>query len=249
MIANEDMTVFFSANDQFSNWFISDFQVKGVRFNCVEQFMMYCKAKLFGDNLTADKILATANPRDQKALGRRVAGYDDTVWCERRSRIVALGCYAKFSQNSALRDALLSTGSTVLVEASPYDRIWGVGLAENDPRVFDPSQWQGQNLLGIALTEARKMLTAELSVAAVSDYTGIGKGECRKALVACDNDPLVACGYLHYLGCAVNLNGQDAEAWTLRQARDYARLLTQDETGRICHAPPPSPKNSGPRMG
>ncbi|MGE8063905.1 NADAR family protein [Pseudomonas sp. NPDC089569] len=163
MFTKGNMTVFFSEKDQFSNWFISEFVVKGVRFNCVEQFMMYCKAKLFGDELTADKIMRAAHPRDQKALGRSVAGYNDAAWCERRGRIVAHGCYAKFSQSPVLRDALLATGTTVLVEASPYDRIWGVGLGEHDPRVLDPRQWKGKNLLGVALTEAREKLVADLS--------------------------------------------------------------------------------------
>lgn len=157
------MTIFFSEKDVFSNWFISEFEVKGVRFNCVEQFMMYCKAKLFGDELTAGKIMSAARPREQKALGRSVKNYDDEAWCERRGRIVARGCYAKFSQNPALRDALLATDGTVLVEASPYDRIWGVGLAEHDPRVLDPRKWQGQNLLGIALMEVREKLVSELA--------------------------------------------------------------------------------------
>ncbi|RMN17146.1 hypothetical protein ALQ64_03143 [Pseudomonas cannabina] len=163
MMTKGNMTVFFSEKDHFSNWFISEFEVKGVRFNCVEQFMMFCKAKLFGDELTAGKIMAASHPRDQKALGRIVAGYNDAAWYERRGRIVAHGCYAKFSQNQILREALLATGNTVLVEASPYDRIWGVGLAENDPRVLDPRQWKGQNLLGVALKAVREKLVADLS--------------------------------------------------------------------------------------
>ncbi|WP_095158161.1 NADAR family protein [Pseudomonas sp. Irchel 3E13] len=163
MLTKGNMTIFFSAKDQFSNWYISDFEVKGVRFNCVEQMMMFCKAKLFGDELTASKIMAATHPRDQKALGRCVVGYDDDAWSERRGRIVARGCYAKFSQSLVLRDALLATGNTVLVEASPYDCIWGVGLAEHDPRVLDPSQWKGLNLLGIALTDVRAKLHAGAS--------------------------------------------------------------------------------------
>lgn len=155
-----NMTLFFSDRDLFSNWFISEFDVKGVRFNCVEQFMMFCKAKLFGDELTAGKIMTATHPREHKALGRQVAGYNDAVWTERRLRIVASGCYAKFSQNPVLRDALLATGDTVLVEASPYDCVWGVGLAEHDPRVLDPRQWKGQNLLGVALADVRSRLAA-----------------------------------------------------------------------------------------
>jgi ribA/ribD-fused uncharacterized protein len=161
MITKGNMTLFFSEKDQFSNWFISEFEVKGLRFNCVEQLMMLCKARLFGDTATADKIMAAAHPRDHKALGRSVSGYDDAVWSERRGRIVAHGCYAKFSQNQVLRDALLATGETLLVEASPYDVIWGVGLGQHDPRILDPRQWKGQNLLGLALMRVRERLLAE----------------------------------------------------------------------------------------
>lgn len=169
MITKGNLTLFFSEKDQFSNWFISEFEVKGVRFNCVEQMMMFSKAKLFGDDLSAARIMAAKHPRDHKALGRAVIGYNDDVWCARRGRIVAHGCYAKFSQSPTLRDALLATGDTVLVEASPYDRIWGVGLAVHDPRVLDPKQWKGQNLLGIALMEVRAKLVAEVKDQPIAD--------------------------------------------------------------------------------
>lgn len=86
------------------------------------------------------------------------------------------------------------------------------------------------------------------AICSVSEYTGFGRRECRQALAACDNDPLVACGYLHYQGCLVNLNGQDREAWTLDRAREYARLLMLDDDGRIGHAPSPAPKRSGPGL-
>lgn len=165
MITKAGMTLFFSERDHFSNWYRCDFEVKGVGFNCMEQLMMFAKAKLFGDDDTAAKILAATHPRDQKALGRRVAGYVDEVWAERRVRIVVQGCYAKFSQNTALSQALLGTGDTTLVEASPYDPIWGVGLGEHDPRILDPKQWRGQNLLGIALMEVRAKLKAGLTPA------------------------------------------------------------------------------------
>lgn len=86
------------------------------------------------------------------------------------------------------------------------------------------------------------------AIHAVREYTGMGVKECRKAVVACEGDPLMACGYLHYAGCAVNLNGQDVEAWTLRSAKDYAKLLMLDEWGRICQAPAPSLKPLGAGM-
>jgi len=164
MITKGNMTLFFSEKDQFSNWFISEFVVKDLHFNCVEQMMMTAKAYLFGDMAAAAKILAASHPRDHKALGRSVSGYDDAIWSERRGRIVAHGCYAKFSQNQVLREALLATGETLLVEASPYDPVWGVGLGQHDPRILDPRQWKGQNLLGIALMQVRDRLRAESGI-------------------------------------------------------------------------------------
>ncbi len=158
MITKGNMTIFFREHDPFSNWFQSEFEVKGVRFCCMEQMMMFAKAKLFGDEETARKILLATNPRDHKALGRSVAGYIDSIWAERRVRIVAHGCYAKFSQNPTLKAALLATGETKLVEANPYDRIWGVGLAEHDPRILNPETWNGQNLLGVVLEQVRAQL-------------------------------------------------------------------------------------------
>lgn len=125
MRKTESMTLFFSERDSFSNWFKSEFEVKGVKFNCVEQFMMYCKARMFDDIQTADKILLSDSPKEQKRLGREVKGYDDKLWSERRVSIVTAGCIAKFTQNPFLREDLIGTGNTLLVEASPYDRVWG----------------------------------------------------------------------------------------------------------------------------
>lgn len=155
-------TLFFSERDLFSNWYRSPFQIRGISFSCVEQYMMFYKARLFGDEVAANKILHEASPKEQKALGRQVAGYEDSKWVERRMRVVTHGCLAKFSQNPRLNEALRQTAGTTLVEASPYDRIWGVGLGENDPRILDPYQWRGQNLLGQALMEARSHLFPEI---------------------------------------------------------------------------------------
>lgn len=159
-----NLTLFFSENDEFSNWYRSDFEVKGIRFICMEQFMMYCKAKLFGDEKIASDIMHATHPKDHKALGRKVKGYDEDVWKARRDGIVASGCYAKFSQNEKLKRLLLSTEDTILVEASRYDKIWGVGLSENDSRILNPSQWKGLNLLGTALMRARSRIASELKL-------------------------------------------------------------------------------------
>ncbi len=116
---------------------------------------MHGKAMLFGDTAIAAQILAAEHPRDHKALGRKVAGFDPAVWERERERIVYAGNRAKFTQDQALLDTLIATKGTTLVEASPFDKIWGIGLAADDPRAQDPAQWRGLNLLGIVLTKLR----------------------------------------------------------------------------------------------
>jgi ribA/ribD-fused uncharacterized protein len=119
-------TFFFTFKDGFSNWHMAPFDYRGHTFNCVEQFMMYSKARLFNDLEVAAKILATPSPKEQKALGRQVKGFDEALWAEKCEHIVHVGCRENFRQNPHLLSLLMSTGRTALVEASPYDRIWGV---------------------------------------------------------------------------------------------------------------------------
>lgn len=120
--------------------------------------MMAEKARLFGDQAILHQVLSAKTPNDAKALGRRVAGYDDARWTRRRFDAVVQGNLAKFSQSGPLRAFLRGTGTAVLVEASPVDAIWGIGLAADDPRASDPAQWQGLNLLGFALMAVRDHL-------------------------------------------------------------------------------------------
>ena len=122
--------------------------------------MMHGKAVLFDDKDTAAAILDAPHPREQKALGRKVHPFDAKVWERERERIVKDGNRAKFTQNEELLTQLLDTKGTTLVEASPYDKIWGIGLGANDPRAQDPKQWRGKNLLGKVLTELRDELLA-----------------------------------------------------------------------------------------
>ncbi len=154
-------TFFFRPSEMFSQWYPSTFVVDGNTFSCAEQFMMHGKAVLFGDAAIAAQILATASPKEHKALGRKVSGFDDKVWKQHREVIVAAGSRAKFTQNPALLRALLDTAPTELVEASPFDRIWGVGMGADDPRIEDPANWRGGNLLGKILTKLRDELIAE----------------------------------------------------------------------------------------
>lgn len=146
---------FFTEKDEFSNWYRSDFTIKGITFNCIEQYMMYAKAKLFGDHEIAEKILKEPQPASQKALGRKVKNYSDDIWHAQRKKIVTAGLVHKFGQNEYLKECLLNTGSRTMVEASKYDKIWGCGLSEDNPKIDNSKNWPGLNLLGECLEQAR----------------------------------------------------------------------------------------------
>jgi ribA/ribD-fused uncharacterized protein len=141
-----------------SQWYPAPFVVRGQRYAAAEHFMMAEKARIFGDEATRAAILATDDPGKAKALGRKVRDFDEARWQEHRYGIVVEASRAKFEQNAALGDWLRKTGTKILVEASPKDAIWGIGLAASDPRATDPRAWPGLNLLGFALMEAREGL-------------------------------------------------------------------------------------------
>jgi ribA/ribD-fused uncharacterized protein len=143
-----------------SRWWPAEFTVDGATFRSAEHYMMWRKAKLFGDDDTAARVVAAGHPRQAKMLGRRVRDFDEPTWLAHRYEIVVDASVAKFGQHPHLREFLLRTGDRVLVEASPTDRIWGIGLAASDARTGDPAQWIGLNLLGFALMQARAMLRA-----------------------------------------------------------------------------------------
>lgn len=141
-----------------SQWYPCQFEVEGVTYTSAEQCMMAEKAKLFGDEEIRAEILNTDDPRMCKALGRKVKNFDKAVWDKEKEHIVRKGNTKKFLQNSALRNFLLSTGDKVLVEASPTDRVWGIGMGKNNPDALDPQKWRGQNLLGFALMNVRDFI-------------------------------------------------------------------------------------------
>lgn len=141
-----------------SQWWPSAFTVEGVRFATAEHYMMWRKALLFGDEEAAQRIVVASHPRQAKMLGRRVRGFDEQTWVVERRAIVREASVAKFGQSDELRKFLTGTGERILVEASPTDRIWGIGLAATDERTTDPARWRGLNLLGFALMEAREQL-------------------------------------------------------------------------------------------
>ena len=145
-------------NGFLSNWSYSSFTLESITFSSVEQYMMYRKARSFGDEETAKKILATDDFSEIKALGRLVSGYDETTWNGIRQIVVYEGLLAKFSQNDDLRKQLKNTGTAILAECAVKDRIWGIGLSMTDPKRLDQTKWQGKNLLGFTLMMVREKL-------------------------------------------------------------------------------------------
>ncbi|MFF9818293.1 NADAR family protein [Streptomyces sp. NPDC014006] len=141
-----------------SQWWPSPFVVDGVRYATAEHWMMAGKARLFGDAEAERRVLAASHPAEAKKAGRLVRGFDEAVWARERFRIVVEGSVHKFSADPELREFLLNTGDRVLVEASPVDRVWGIGLAADDDAATAPERWRGPNLLGFALMEARERL-------------------------------------------------------------------------------------------
>jgi ribA/ribD-fused uncharacterized protein len=142
----------------FSQWYPAAFEVEGEAYPTAEHWMMASKAKLFCDSEILAQILEAPDPRSAKALGRKVRNFDDKVWKANARRLVTEGNIHKFSQNDELRLFLKSTGDAVLVEASPRDCIWGIGLGQDNPRALDPVTWRGQNLLGFALMDVREKI-------------------------------------------------------------------------------------------
>lgn len=141
-----------------SQWQLCEFIIKEITFNCVEQYFMWQKAKTFGDEEIARMILEAEHPKVQKKLGRSVHGFNQEKWDELKQGIALIGNWAKFSHNEELGIQLLGTGGKELVEASPYDKIWGIGMPIDDPAINDPANWQGLNLLGRTLMITRTLL-------------------------------------------------------------------------------------------
>jgi hypothetical protein len=145
----------------FSQWTFSDFTIDGVEYNSCEQYMMAKKALMFNDKAIHDKIMVTDYPKEQKALGRKVKNFDADKWNAECKQIVYDANYAKFTQNKGMLEFLMDTEGATLVEASPYDKIWGIGLAASDPRVNSRDTWLGTNWLGEAITKVRDDLCLE----------------------------------------------------------------------------------------
>lgn len=152
-------TFFWRDKSPFSQWHPVGFKdEEGNFFKTAEHWMMFKKAKLFGDETVAQKVLKSGHPSKAKKLGREVKNFDSKIWDQHKFNIVKEGNVLKFSQNQELKEKLLETGDTFMVEASPYDRIWGIGLEAKDAKNISEEQWPGENLLGKALDEVRAQL-------------------------------------------------------------------------------------------
>lgn len=148
----------------YSQWCPSNFTIDGVTYNCCEQYMMAKKALLFNDNNAYKEIMATKSPKEQKAIGRKVKGFDKDKWDAVCREIVYEANYAKFTQNAVMKSELLRTGDREIVEASPEDKIWGIGMHESHPDILDKSKWKGTNWLGEAIMRVRETLDKENAV-------------------------------------------------------------------------------------
>jgi len=141
-----------------SQWYDASFEFEGTLYQTAEHFMMAEKARLFGDSEAAIKAVQASNPGEAKKIGRAVKGFISSLWLQKRFSIVVNANLNKFGQHDELKDFLISTDPRVLVEASPVDKIWGIGLAADDAGIENPNLWKGENLLGFALMEVRSIL-------------------------------------------------------------------------------------------
>ena len=164
-----------------SQWYDCSFEIDGILYNTAEQYMMSQKALLFNDNGTNKKIMGVKDPKQYKKLGRQVKNFSSNLWDEKKFDIVVKGNLAKFSQNENLKQFLLNTKNKILVEASPYDKIWGIGMAQDDKDIYNQDKWKGENLLGKALMKVREIIKKEkfpkVLIMMVSSFDGQAKGK------------------------------------------------------------------------
>ena len=154
---SKDKYIFFYGGP-FSQWAQTKFTIDGVTYNTAEQYMMCQKALLFGDDEAYQKILKSHDPSTQKATGRKVKNFDAAKWSAVSKSVVYRANLAKFTSSPYLTKFLLDTGDKEIVEASPTDCIWGIGLAENDPDCYDRTKWRGTNWLGEVIMQVRDTL-------------------------------------------------------------------------------------------
>ena len=159
-MAKEDFIFFWGG--VYSQWYRSEFEIDGITYNTAEQYMMAKKALLFNDSDAYNEIMLEKNPALQKAIGRTVRGFNGDEWNKHCKQYVYDANFAKFTQNPKLYGVIIATGDKEFVEASPEDKIWGIGLVDTDSKAWDKETWEGTNWLGEAITKVRNALIAEL---------------------------------------------------------------------------------------
>ena len=152
---NDQILAFFTKSSPFSNFHPSPFMKNNSTYHCNEQYIQARKAEIFNDDETHSKIMRCKCPYEIKRLGRSVRDFKDHIWTNEAEKVTIEGCMAKFNQNQDLLRALMETNNKELAEAST-DRFWGIGLALNDPNVFNTSAWSGRNTLGKVLMQVRE---------------------------------------------------------------------------------------------
>jgi ribA/ribD-fused uncharacterized protein len=155
VVITPGLVLFWKPPSPFGQWTASSFEIDGKSYSCAEQYMMAEKARLFGDTKIERQIMESDDPRRQQKLGKQVRGFEENQWAADRCNVVFRGNIAKFTQNEDLKTQLLATGNRRMVEASPIDKIWGIGFAANHPNAYDPGAWLGLNLLGKVLEDVR----------------------------------------------------------------------------------------------
>ena len=141
-----------------SQWWVSPFIVEGFEYQTAEHWMMAQKALLFDDKAAFRKIISARTPKEAKYFGRQVLNFNEDIWTSQRMEIVVQGNIHKFNQNKELKHFLIHTGEKILVEASPFYAVWGIGLEADHEKAKNPKCWKGLNLLGFALMEVRDQL-------------------------------------------------------------------------------------------
>lgn len=144
-----------------SQWYPRGFTHEGIHYPTAEHWMMAEKARLFNDEETLQKIIAAEKAPVAKKLGREVKNFDVNVWKTKMCAIVAKGSYLKFGQHPDLLEFLTTTGNKILVEASPFDPHWGIGMDKKAAEATIPENWKGTNWLGWCLMEARDTLIVQ----------------------------------------------------------------------------------------
>lgn len=154
--------IFFYGESPWNQWSPCEFVIDDIQYSSSEQYMMAEKARLFNDPEMLLKIMSTDDCNKIKMeYGRNVRGYSDEVWFKHREKIVYDANYAKFTQNINFKQQLLNSGTQVLVEASPVDPIWGIGMWQDDERCLNPNEWGGLNLLGFVIMDVRETILKE----------------------------------------------------------------------------------------